>query len=85
MRIDRVQIVTATMMATNALIEAPFLQRPCPAMCMFCFSVFKASVTYEPRVSLYLDPQIRDWVLFPITLVMVTCRVCCQSYTPVLI
>jgi hypothetical protein len=23
------------------------------------------------RVSLYLDPQIRDWVLFPITLVMV--------------
>lgn len=23
-------------------------------------------------VSLYLDPQIRDWVLFPITLVMVT-------------
>ena len=22
-------------------------------------------------VSLYLDPQIRDWVLFPITLVMV--------------
>ena len=23
------------------------------------------------KLSLYLDPQIRDWVLFPITLVMV--------------
>ncbi|KAJ3810633.1 integral membrane protein DUF106-domain-containing protein [Lentinula aff. lateritia] len=25
----------------------------------------------SPAVSLYLDPQIRDWVLFPITLVMI--------------
>ena len=49
-------------------------------MCMFLFSVFKDSVAYEPRVSLYLDPQIRDWVLFPITLVMVTCRVCCHIH-----
>ena len=38
---------------------------------MFLFSVFKDCVAYEHRVSLYLDPQIRDWVLFPITLVMV--------------
>ena len=30
------------------------------------------------RVSLYLDPQIRDWVLFPITLVMVSGNV--RSY-----
>lgn len=67
------------MMATKALIEA-FWQRPCPVMCMFLFSVFKDSVAYEPRVSLYLDPQIRDWVLFPITLVMVTCRVCCHIH-----
>ncbi len=28
------------------------------------------------RVSLYLDPQIRDWVLFPITLVMVCPLLC---------
>ena len=29
---------------------------------------------HSPSVpSLYLDPQIRDWVLFPITLVMVRC------------
>ena len=26
------------------------------------------------RLSLYLDPQIRDWVLFPITLVMVSTK-----------
>lgn len=38
---------------------------------MFLFSVVKDCVAYERRVSLYLDPQIRDWVLFPITLVMV--------------
>lgn len=30
------------------------------------------TATNDPlRPSLYLDPQIRDWVLFPITLVMV--------------
>lgn len=29
------------------------------------------------RVSLYLDPQIRDWVLFPITLVMVRPQYTC--------
>jgi hypothetical protein len=51
--------------------QALFLQRPCPALCMFLFPVFNDCVTYEHRVSLYLDPQIRDWVLFPITLVMV--------------
>ena len=28
-------------------------------------------IHFECRVSLYLDPQIRDWVLFPITIVMV--------------
>ena len=38
---------------------------------MLFFPVFKDCITYEHRVSLYLDPQIRDWVLFPITLVMV--------------
>ncbi|TFY83820.1 hypothetical protein EWM64_g203 [Hericium alpestre] len=31
-------------------------------------------------VSLYLDPQIRDWVLFPITLVMVLCFLDALSY-----
>jgi hypothetical protein len=31
-----------------------------------------ADVCFVCRVSLYLDPQIRDWVLFPITLVMVS-------------
>ena len=35
--------------------------------------------------SLYLDPQIRDWVLFPITLVMVVefvlCR-CARTHSP---
>ena len=33
-------------------------------------SILTKSLSYC-RVSLYLDPQIRDWVLFPITIVMV--------------
>jgi len=31
-----------------------------------------SQIWLPPGVSLYLDPQIRDWVLFPITLVMVS-------------
>ncbi len=31
----------------------------------------QCELTILRRVSLYLDPQIRDWVLFPITVVMV--------------
>lgn len=42
--------------------------------------LFLSDLLFSCRVSLYLDPQIRDWVLFPITLVMVRVRVHLQLW-----
>ena len=38
---------------------------------LFYFIALEAQCHFRSVPSLYLDPQIRDWVLFPITLVMV--------------
>ena len=41
----------------------------------------KLNVVSVSVPSLYLDPQIRDWVLFPITLVMVCASICRYART----
>ena len=54
--------------ASLTLQSCPRVHRP------YCYDPPDALSTLTvpiARVSLYLDPQIRDWVLFPITLVMV--------------
>ena len=47
--------------------HAELCVRPIVFVGLYCLAL---KLDYD-RVSLYLDPQIRDWVLFPITLVMV--------------
>jgi len=43
----------------------------CPTRTSILFSLPNMLSYTETRASLYLDPSIRDWVLFPISLVMV--------------
>lgn len=43
----------------------------CPMRTSILFSLHNMLSYTEIRASLYLDPSIRDWVLFPISLVMV--------------
>lgn len=65
--------VTATVMAIKAPSTSFFNDHVQQCVC-FRSLFFKNCIAYgvfTRRVSLYLDPQIRDWVLFPITLVMV--------------